>query len=108
MTEVNNHAVPKVGDVIAVHLVSGITVLGRLVHDQDKGYVSITKPMALMVQPNGQGQLAISMMPYLCSGVFPALESINFDLEHIVLLRPAPANVEKLYMEMASGIALPR
>jgi len=108
MTEINNHNVPKVGDVVAVHLVSGITVLGRLQKSDDAGYVPVAKPMALIVQPNGQGSLAISMMPYLSSGVFPALDSIEFDLRHVMFLRVVPEKIEKLYMEMTSGIALVR
>lgn len=95
-----------VGDVATVHLISGITVLGKLL-GSDEYSIRLKKPMSLLVQPNGQqGQLAVSMMPYLSMGVFPALEELSIDYQHIVLTRPAPAQMEKLYVEMTSGIAI--
>jgi hypothetical protein len=108
MTEINNTHQPKLNDVVAIHLTNGSTVLGRLVVN-DMLYATLKKPMSLIVQGTGQqGQLSISMMPYLTLGVFPALDEIDFDTEMYILMRPVPKQLEDIYLENTSGIAIVR
>lgn len=97
-------------NVIAIHLVSGQTVLGRTLNDDENtesNTLKVAKPMSLIVQPGGsQGQLSVSMMPYLTNGVFPILEEFEFEQHHILFVRGVPTQLEKLYNETASGLIL--
>lgn len=94
-------------NVIAIHLVSGQTVLGRVHKSTNLDSVWVAKPMSLVVQPGGsQGQLAVSMMPFLTNGVFPVLEEFEFEQQHILMVREVPTQLEKLYNEMTSGITI--
>jgi len=109
MSEVNNHENPlNGGSVIAVHLANGQTVLGRaMATPPGSDIIRVKKPMALIVQQGQQqGQLAVSMMPYLTNGVFPVLEQFDFEQHHVVHLRAVPERLEKMYIEMTSGIAI--
>jgi len=95
--------------IIAIHLVSGQTVLGGLLQPRDDhtNDIRVKKPMLLMVQPgDSQRSLSVSMMPYLSNGVFPKLEEFEFEQHHIMYVREVPTQLEKLYNEMTSGIAL--
>jgi|SRR5882672_3416438 len=108
MTEINNTQAPYHGDVVAVHLVNGSTVLGRLA-ENDMTFLVLKKPMSLIVQGSGQqGQLSVSMMPYLTLGVFPALDEVTFDGDAYILMRPVPKQLQDIYIENTSGIALVR
>jgi hypothetical protein len=96
-------------NVIAIHLISGQTILGRHFFDADtpSDNIKVLKPMSLIVQQgNAQGQLAVSMMPFLTNGVFPVLEEFEFEQHHIMMVRDVPTQLEKLYNEMTSGIAM--
>jgi hypothetical protein len=95
--------------VIAIHLVSGQTVLGRplVFENEQSNNVRVLKPMSLVVQPGAsQGQLSVSMMPYLTNGVFPVLEEFEFEQHHILFVRDVPTQLEKLYNETVSGLIL--
>jgi hypothetical protein len=109
MAEINNlNPLNDAGSVIAVHLSNGQTVLGRaMATPPGSDIIRIKKPMALIVQQGQQqGQLAVSMMPYLTNGVFPVLEQFDFEQYQVIHLRPVPDRLEKMYIEMSSGIAI--
>lgn len=108
MSAINGSANSNSGSVIAVHLANGQTVLGRALPTPfDSDMVRIKKPMSLIVQPGPQqGALAVSMLPYLSSGVFPVLEEFEFEQTHVMLVRAVPAQMEKMYVEMTTGLTI--
>ena len=95
--------------IIAIHLASGQTILGGPLApvDEEPNGVRVRKPMSLIVQPGGApDKLAVSMLPFLSNGVFPTLEEFEFEQQHILFVREVPAQLEKMYHEMTSGITI--
>jgi hypothetical protein len=106
--EVNGNANSNGGSVIAVHLANGQTILGRALPTPfGDATIRIKKPMSLIVQPGPQqGALAVSMLPYLSSGVFSILEEFEFEQPHVMLVRAVPTQMEKMYIEMTTGLTI--
>lgn len=99
-----NHA-PSAGDVVTIKLGSGEEVVGRM-QTLTAESITLTKPIAVVIQPAENGQVGLSFYPVMGS-IEPEV-TLNFALSSLCI-RPVKtgANIADTYTKMTSSLVLP-
>lgn len=85
------------GDVVSIKLINGDELIARFEND-NTDEVSISKPLAITIGPNGLG-----MMPWMFLG---EKETISLKKNHIFVLIPSKKDAADQYLQGTTGIAL--
>lgn len=97
------------GELYAVHLTSGQTVLTRITAiNEQHGTLTMGKPMEFFIQPGPGGRASVSFIPFLSQGIFPLLDTLDYPSDGVVLVRAAPQQLENGYIEATGGVAVAR
>ena len=95
----------SLNDVIAVKLVSGEEIVGKLL-EQTHDAITIGKPVTVVLQPMGQKQVGLSFLPVL--GAVEPDVSLTI-MKNALSIRPVKAgrSVASSYLEMTTGLVTP-
>lgn len=97
---------PSQNDIVAIRLVTGEEVIGRLAENPVGANVRLAKPVAVQMQMVGPGQAGIGFAPYFIS--VDETVQIVFPTDKIVV---GPVVVKQemaaAYMRSTTGLAMP-
>ena len=95
------------GKVVVLHLSNGEEIIGMISRNTIPGFISLSKPHMVLVQPNGN-QLSINLPPY---PLFTATSNNNnidleYDLSHVIWAAKPPVQMENAYRKVTGRLQI--
>lgn len=92
------------------HLINGKTVIARMIENpeaEEQGLYMMSRPCELLTALRKDAPTAVMFVPYLSeNNVLPPLETFGMPQDLVLMVRPAPENLSRGYIEQVCGIAL--
>lgn len=96
------------GDVLILHLINGMNVIGKLNEHNDSG-IQLTRPCDLIGREGPQGKVQLGFAPvFTIGGALPPLETFAYEHGIIMFSRAAPQQIADGYLEATTGLRLAR
>ena len=84
--------------------VLGEDIIGNITENLD-GSIVVSKPMLIMINPNGQGGFSVGLFPYL---MYAEKKEFTYRREQYLFLFDAVSDLHNEYLRATTGLVIPQ